>query len=339
MSRIKITPSAVEEIINISNSVNNQGVFRRSLRSIFSIAAIPAPLLNFIACKRLKDISSTMTDMFTDTKVNIYMFRNENPGMIFTFPGAPTTSKPFLFTAGNILTTGVYNIFIFSEFILNSLFQKPMPLEILKGPDGKVELNIHEVTIFINDKAISILEPDELFSVILHELGHNVYANSILISRFKIILAALSTGAVAGMGENIFKRTQQTKYLFLSLMLVLTMYVSMLHRKIEYDADGFSVKAGYGEELKSALNKFKEYFRGGFFSRPGKFNIFGLMLNIINSIFFNLGEFLNWAGFGLHPSIGRRIDRIDKTKTEFNKMEKIDILMNNLIEYSKKIIK
>lgn len=108
-------------------------------------------------------------------------------------------------------------------------------------------------SLLLKDKNLNA-NPAEIVSVMLHEIGHTVYANSIPSRLFKVIKFEMTN--VRLMTRNLFKH-KKFRTLFFPAIVSSCGYkmFKYLGDHEEVEADNFVVKMGYGEHLNNFLNK------------------------------------------------------------------------------------
>lgn len=114
--------------------------------------------------------------------------------------------------------------------------------------------------IVLFDTLLNSLEEDEIIAVLCHELGH-WYKSHVLCLMVIFILNLLGYSYVF----NIFVNSSKSSALavtiiwfstiFSTMNMPTTLFLNMMTRKFERQADMFAIKHGYGEQLKSALIK------------------------------------------------------------------------------------
>jgi len=174
-----------------------------------------------------------------------------------------------------------------------------------------------------------ILTPDELIAVLLHEVGHNIYAlkraRSLLISLgYMPMLVAMHK--VASQAPNI-KRSALT---ILSLCAFIAYLTSLYNRfVIENAADTFVASIGkkYAHDLVSALNKAQSEL-------PSNLPRMLRLSRKLEIILFKLSEFIA-RHFPLsdHPSTAGRVATLtgEKPKT-IGLMAKLDAIMGKMLK-------
>ena len=108
-------------------------------------------------------------------------------------------------------------------------------------------------SLLLKDKNLNA-NPSEMTAVLLHEIGHTIYANSIPARLFKVIRFEMSN--VRLMTRNMFKH-KKFRTLFFPAIVSGCGYkmFKYLGDNEEKEADKFVVKMGYGDHLNSFLDK------------------------------------------------------------------------------------
>lgn len=113
------------------------------------------------------------------------------------------------------------------------------------------------VYIYIGKPLLKMLTPSELVAIVLHELGH-VYSTT---SHIPGNLAFLLKGILLKpLNSKLFvEDVILSKLLFLYSMTIAILVhgITFTQHVGEYRADNFALKYGYGDEMISALNKFR----------------------------------------------------------------------------------
>lgn len=108
-------------------------------------------------------------------------------------------------------------------------------------------------SILLRDKNLNA-NPSEMVAVLLHEIGHTIYANSVPSRLFKVIKFEMTN--VRLMTRNLFKHKKFRTLFFPAIVSScgFKMYKYLGDRE-EMEADKFVVKMGYGNHLNDFLNK------------------------------------------------------------------------------------
>ena len=290
-----------------------------------------------------------MTDLFEDTKVNVYVVFSPYLNA-YTYAGAPESSK--LATSGTIdllplpgtiknTIKGFYILGEQAETVTKNAGKNMMQLS--RGRNNKLASNIKESTCIITDKFLEVLSKDEVKAVLLHEIGHSGMVGRTLLSNMASFLSAAPLGGMIYLMLQKFMPPFVSEYLgnalgnkestdtapikaleenhpiinrtFITIVIVLLivyMGIKWMQRKIEYKADSFAVKAGYGKPLKSALEKFENYIEKSAFKKrsPAEF-----IFNLFTKACHMLGKVFARLGFSTHPLIKDRIKAIDNQQS------------------------
>lgn len=108
-------------------------------------------------------------------------------------------------------------------------------------------------SILLKDKNLNA-NPGEMVAILLHEIGHTIYANSVPNRLFKVVKFEMTN--VKLMTRNLFKHKKFRTLFFPTIVSACgyKMYKYLGDRE-EMEADKFVVKMGYGEHLNNFLNK------------------------------------------------------------------------------------
>lgn len=97
------------------------------------------------------------------------------------------------------------------------------------------------------------LTPRELTSLLLHEVGHAIYSNSLPMRISRVIRFEFArTGIIT---KQVLKNNLFTKLLYFPLLNVCNLKVDKSNINEEIYADKYSVKSGYGKDLNTAIDK------------------------------------------------------------------------------------
>lgn len=263
-------------------------------------------LYNILSSKKNEELSTTMTGLFKNTKINVYVMDVtgiSHAGInAFTIPGAPVVARPLNLGIVSILDSLFLGLFssiaAFLEIINRQNEGTNYSDKITIDDKGIIDSEIPECTIYITSKTLEVLTLDEIKGLFMHEVGHSTIPKETLFTmmlnnifkRFSnfsslvfvlipiIILNMLGINFefLLGFGKDVpeeeRKRVagkikdniERNSFLrIVCLMFTATFLIYMIFmwrlRKIEYNADSFAVKCGYGDNFKSALLKIQDY--------------------------------------------------------------------------------
>jgi len=124
--------------------------------------------------------------------------------------------------------------------------------DIKPGSNGKVIFpsqakSVDKLIIFATWGLLTHLEPEERIAIYLHEIGHWAYAAR-MVPRQMLMNSVEATGDAVdpASGARVFSYNAQ---------LLANVMMTYLRRYNEYESDLYAYKGGYGEQLKSGLDK------------------------------------------------------------------------------------
>lgn len=297
----------------ISQNWEQKSTFIRTLGGILT-SFIPVSIF-FLADKDSK-WSQILSNYMDDISVNAYIVKSESLFTTFTFPGQPKTSDPNVRIFSAI--PGVRELIelcSFVEYIISIVsMRKDYPEPMLVN--NKISLDgISEISIYHSIKFFSILNEQENIAIDLHEIGHN--ANLFLILKASLVgngLLAIASMILSSLKHDIYAKNITTIDEAMSVVSVYKLSIIALigvlllsffiKRKIEWRADSFAIKCGYGNELASGLEKMHNFYKHGrFFSEKGFLSIFHLFQGIL----YGITQMLAHLGFSTHPATSDRI--------------------------------
>ena len=302
-------------------------------------------------------ISNKMTSLFTNTRINVYVYDSKVPNA-FAMPGVAVRNPYVIKLYSSIHFIPVIGGVLSKIFMLFLDIMKVGTLLTADGANGRLDydpntgkftMSLKEVTIYIASSAIVLLEnDDEVIAFLLHEVGHNTMILLNILSEFShVTLGGFTLGALFNRlylayqypgydpywqnnDDNTIASslrsiaTDGSDFALLKIILVcyaISYALSYLSRRQEVYADEFAIKCGYGEQLEKAIKKLHKYY--------GRFNVFSatkFSLQIIDKVIFILAKFSFEVGnrvhalFGLHnyPSRWRREKLISQKTKQFD---------------------
>ena len=283
--------------------------------------------ININLCELNNKISSDITNLFTNTKIDVYVYDSKIPNA-FTIPGAnieaDTMRVPALWQYFTIFIPilGPFILLIWLAVVnckrIMTSFSSGYKDNLLSYDDlsNKFTIPIQGISIFISSAIIEGMNDDEIKAILLHEIGHNTQVSINIINQiFSMSFAGATVGSIIYIGNNNEKNLYMP---FIIIFMVGFFIIKYLSRKQEVYSDEFAIKTGYGEALNSALTKLKSYTYG--FGNPMiKLNVFDKVLYYIIKVGSTLiTNVINFLHLGTYPSWGQRLKMIDRKTEKFN---------------------
>ena len=170
-----------------------------------------------------------------------------------------------------------------------------------------------------------IVTPDELIAVLLHEVGHNVYA----LKRARSLIIPL-IGVLAKPSRQDASAISRSKLIILSLCAFIAYLTSLYNRfVVENAADAFVANIGdeYAHNLASALEKMQSEL-------PSKLPLLIRLSREFEIILFKLTELITrFAPASDHPSTAGRVATLrgEAPKT-IGLMARLDAIMGKVLK-------
>lgn len=162
--------------------------------------------------------------------------------------------------------------------------------------------------IFVTTKLTELLNDDEVVAVLLHEAYHSSKKHTPKQLAYKYPLYYL----VALLGSTLLTSTALIPLAILAMFIAHNVgdivYDITIGRKMEYNADSFASKQGYGKQLISAFSKMEKWAISTIKKKPC-----GRWCKIINKIDKAIDE---------HPDDRKRVENILRHTTELGKVLK-----------------
>ena len=280
-------------------------------------------------------LSDMMTNLFTNTKVNVYLFTSKKVAII-AIPGANKNIKPEILRAeaaveDNAITTSkptvqshIYETF--SNAIQNCNKDGGETKLIYHPSTKKFSINIPEVTVYISTNYINCLDyDDEIIASVLQQIAINTRLFRNYIIKYSIISLTIASfiglatwTVIPSASMTIFYKLILALYglgLILFTSIAISIYVGKC-RNIEYDE--FAIKCGYGDALRRAVENYNKYLFGDSNTKSGaleNLNTLDSICHWFNKMIAYVENMFNWMGITTHQSINRRNDTIEeKTK-------------------------
>lgn len=279
-----------------------------------------------------EQLSKLITNLFTNTKVNVYLFTSKKVAVI-CIPGATRNVTPEMLrmqqaldeSDGNPNTIESSTFESFSNCLHNALKDKGESKLEYNPKTKKLSINIPEVTVYISTNYINCLNyDDEIIASILQQIAVNTRLFKDIVIRLSLVIgtstALASIIACAAIPISSFGMDKLIKSLVAMGITLFASYAINVYvgrcRNIEFDE--FVVKCGYGDALNRAINNYNKYLFGNSDTKSGaleNLNTLDKLCHWFNKMIAYVENMLNWMGITTHQSIGQREDTI-KEKTE-----------------------
>ena len=275
-------------------------------------------------------LSDIMSSLFENTKVNVYLL-SSNEINTCTIPGQFTHFAqdsfiynigiigPIIANFGNLILSFYNNI----DKVNESKYLEYNPTT------NKFKCNIPYISAFITTTAVDKLTQNEIIAILLHEVGHNTLIGLNLMEELCKLPLKLGIGVSAlvlilnKVNDNRDNYDNDYLKLFAPLLL-LSMFIYYIGcyyaRRQELYSDEFAIKMGYGNALKSALDKCLNY--------RAKSNI---NIGIVTKIMYYVLYVFKSIGFSNYPNNDERLNAIvrktnsyDTSKNNINRTNNID---------------
>ena len=315
------------ELNPIITQLNNESSKRSYLHRLLLLLADMSqlPLNIFFTTKENHSFDKLLYSNFSkNTKFHVYKYESFEPNA-FTVPGNLTPEYPMLTVVGakteylpayQLLTMANYiikNISIYKDFKPN-MSVKP------------VDLNMPDIAVFFSDSLASRVQltDNELFAVILHEIGHNMirksHINYLLITIITLLITKLFIepyeDKIISKNPKItlleFYKQSTNQLLFLILLTCCVLFIhNYFRRSLEYKSDGFASQMGYRKESQSALTKLYNTLAYG----AEVDNKIERLMNFIPRNMFKLINFIMNIPIFSYPSFQQRVNKLQTEST------------------------
>ena len=287
-----------------------------------------------------EQLSKLITNLFTNTKINVYLFTSKNVAII-SIPGANKNITPEILRAeaaiednsikDNKITVQSHIYETFANTIQNCN-KNGGETKLTYNPQYKKFLiNIPEVTVYISTNYINCLDyDDEIIASILQQIAVNTRLFRNCVIKYSIISLTIASFigiatwvAIPSVNMTIYAKIISSIYalgLVLFSSIAISIYIGKC-RNIEYDE--FAIKCGYGDALKRAVANYNKYLFGDSSTKSDALENLNTLDNLchwFNKMIAYVENMFNWLGVTTHQSIGQRNDTIEeKTKIVDNK--------------------
>lgn len=312
-------------ITQLNNEASKRSYLHRLLLLLADMSQLPLNI--FFTTKENHSFDKLLYSNFSkNTKFHVYKYESFEPNA-FTVPGNLTPGYPMLTIVGakteylpayQLLTMVNYiikNISIYKDFKPN-MSVKP------------VDLNMPDIAVFFSDSLASRVQltDNELFAVILHEIGHNMirksHINYLLIAIITLLITKLfiepyedkisKNRILPKLTFLEFYKQPTNQLLFLILLTCCVLFIrNYFRRSLEYKSDGFASQMGYRKESQSALTKLYNTLAYG----AEVDNKIERLMNFIPRNMFKIINFImNIPIFG-YPSFQQRVNKLQTEST------------------------
>lgn len=356
---IKNSISSLDKILNNPNETTNpiiDSIDKKSSKNNLAKKVVLLlydyinPTINqLMAMKKTTIFDNKLYELF-DKKTNFHVYQYESylPNA-FTIPGNLLHEYPrlaILSTTHHI--TGL--LILLKYFFQNITKYNDIKPNLKTKP---IDLQANDLSIFFSNALVyrAHMNDDEIFSVILHEIGHNVTRKTHINQRLIWLISILLRSDIIAKLSKYNVKThpmdmlyspiqnsaiilQQEIFILLLLFFSVILIVNFFKRKNEYKSDEFAGRIN-PEATKNALRKLHiTYSAGSINDTPleKKFNFIFQQMYRLTDILKNFGLFS-------YPSNRQRIQNIDKIKNETHMFIKesfithvYDRVLNKLID-------
>ena len=215
-------------------------------------------------------LSKKLTNMFDSTTIDVYII-NSNFPTVFTMPGSKYYKHPEVFEK-------IRNIKIFGPWIADissSIENMVLSTENVKTLtptviNKKIHIGLSNVNCYISSSLITILSMDEIFSVLLHEVGSNLTMfYRMLRGAGNITVRIIPFIQFTRIIHRIYKLVSDSNYKSPNFLLtsfcisavgIFLSFLNLYFKNQQYKvADEFLQLIGYEETYNKARNKILTY--------------------------------------------------------------------------------
>ena len=186
--------------------------------------------------------------------------------------------------------------------LLNKTLRKLESVE--ESPD-----QIEMIYLFIGKPLLKLLTPQELVAVLLHEFGHVFSTTSSLPGNILLLLKTIMIKPIKDFGSSSDAIISKLIFLYTMVVSIFIHGITFTQHVGEYQADNFSLKYGYGDELVTALNKFRSIVK---IKKSNKEKAKSLIKKITDT-FIKIFTLSKTEISGIpHPETDARIEKLEK---------------------------
>ena len=292
--------------------------------------------------------SKKLTNIFSNTEVTVIKFISNQP-ITYNFPGDPNPSLSkdsimklpnFIATIGWLFGYVPYIAFFILTFIRYSPsltgiaqnYRMYNTKDISIDPNtNKINCELDKTTVFVSSFLIDKFTEDEVTAIILHDIGENTQAATwAFTSLSKIPMMAIMAQLIKEItplstmtGDTqtpILDKIKNYGMILFILYYFVWFIIRYLSRKVDYNADEFAIKCGYGEALKTAITKLNSYnaMQNNFSAILNSGKIIGGLKILIKTLTAIMKAKTLHIISPEHPFNQDRLDFIEKKTNEYN---------------------
>lgn len=310
-------------ITQLNNEASKRSYLHRLLLLLADMSQLPLNI--FFTTKENHSFDKLLYSNFSkNTKFHVYKYESFEPNT-FTVPGNLTPEYPMLTIVGAQTDyLPAYQLLIMANYIIKniSIYKDFKPNMSVKP----VDLNMPDIAVFFSDSLASRVQltDNELFAVILHEIGHNMirksHINYLLITIITLLITKLFIepykDKIISKNPKItfleFYKQSTNQLLFLILLTCCVLFIrNYFRRSLEYKSDGFASQMGYRKESQSALTKLYNTLAYG----AEVDNKIERLMNFIPRNMFKIINFIMNIPTFSYPSFQQRVNKLQTEST------------------------